>query len=163
MIAIDDSRCTGCGECVGVCPNGAITLVAGKASVDETVCEECEICLSVCPHNAIISVEAVGPVLTEESSSNLETTPTGSVPDRGEYTPPIRDGEALPALTSVLLSTGREVIPRLTSMAMDLLDQRIRPADSDSQVKNAQPRQQLSAQETRGRRRRQRRRRQGKR
>ncbi|MGD8456157.1 MAG: 4Fe-4S binding protein [Anaerolineales bacterium] len=158
MIAIDQTRCTGCGECVSVCPNGAVTLVAGIASVNEAVCEECEVCLGVCPHNAIISVEAVEPELSR-----------GTLPDpkpaqiQVESTSPPSVKEALPVLSSVMVSTGREVLPRLASMAMDLLDQRVRPADNNSQVKNAQTRQQLPKQGKRGRQRRQRRRRQGKR
>ena len=157
MITIDHSRCRGCGECVSECPTGAITLVEGTACVDEAICEGCEICLSVCPHDAIISVETVELVFDSERLPDPEPVPTGTTPGQMEQTPR-SGGEVLPAVGSILVSTGREVLPRLASMALDLLDQRIRVANSDSQIGRTQSRQKMSTQQTRGRRRRRRRR-----
>jgi pyruvate formate lyase activating enzyme len=156
VIAIDQSQCTGCGECASVCPSGAITLVEGKASVDEAICKECELCLDICPYNAIISVETVEQGLVGESLPDPKPMPATS-----ETTPSPSGGEVVPALGSILVSTGREVLPRLASMAMDLLDRRIQIADTEAQIERTQTRQRTSSQQGGGRRRR-RHRRQGK-
>ncbi len=50
---IDEAVCAGCGACVGVCPTGAISLIAGKARVDAERCQGCEACIEACPAGAI--------------------------------------------------------------------------------------------------------------
>lgn len=50
--SVDDSRCTGCGECEAACAYGAIT-VDGFARVDPGSCIGCGLCASVCPTKAI--------------------------------------------------------------------------------------------------------------
>lgn len=57
---VDAARCTGCGRCVEVCPTGAITITAGKASIAEDLCTGCGACADVCPEGAI------GPVVQGE-------------------------------------------------------------------------------------------------
>jgi Fe-S-cluster-containing hydrogenase component 2 len=151
VITIDQSRCRGCGECASVCPAGAITLVEGTAFVDEDICEGCEICLNVCPHDAIIFVETVEPVLAEASLP----APEPALQQMEPASPP-SGGEVLPALGSILVSTGREVIPRLASMALDLLDQRIQTTAPESRVKRTQARRETPPWQTAGRRRRRR-------
>jgi ferredoxin len=57
---IDAQLCTACGQCIEVCPVGAITLEE-TAIVDETQCVGCGACAEACPMEAIslakISVE----------------------------------------------------------------------------------------------------------
>ncbi|MBN2391567.1 MAG: 4Fe-4S binding protein [Anaerolineae bacterium] len=63
---LDETRCTGCGACVEVCPTGALTLVDGKAHLDEALCKGCEACIQACPAGAlrpVLEIEAV-PVAT---------------------------------------------------------------------------------------------------
>ena len=48
MIYIDKERCNGCGECLSICPVGAISLQGDKAFIDESLCKSCDACLSVC-------------------------------------------------------------------------------------------------------------------
>ena len=50
---VDSDRCTGCGDCVEVCPTEAIALVEGKARVDEKTCIGCGACADECPQDAI--------------------------------------------------------------------------------------------------------------
>jgi len=57
IVAIDETRCRGCGRCVRICPYQAVTLhknqVGGwHAAVDEALCKGCGNCISVCPSNA---------------------------------------------------------------------------------------------------------------
>jgi pyruvate formate lyase activating enzyme len=45
-------KCTGCGTCAEVCPNGAIRLIDGKSKTDRERCTWCGKCVSVCPSEA---------------------------------------------------------------------------------------------------------------
>ncbi|MDP2857916.1 MAG: aldo/keto reductase [Bacillota bacterium] len=45
--------CKGCGTCVDTCPNYALELVEGKATVDPSRCITCGYCAPVCPLFAI--------------------------------------------------------------------------------------------------------------
>jgi heterodisulfide reductase subunit A len=47
------AACTGCGDCVGACPFGAIALADGAAVVDGAGCKGCGACTPVCPEDAI--------------------------------------------------------------------------------------------------------------
>jgi len=58
------SKCVGCGNCVAVCPEEALTLTAGEGIVtDFTRCTICGKCAEVCPTKA---VEMSGRDYTEE-------------------------------------------------------------------------------------------------
>jgi NAD-dependent dihydropyrimidine dehydrogenase PreA subunit len=54
-IAIDEDKCTGCGECREVCPKGfkiwEINKVAHVSNLE--YCHVCTICASKCPEEAI--------------------------------------------------------------------------------------------------------------
>jgi NAD-dependent dihydropyrimidine dehydrogenase PreA subunit len=53
-IKIDHDKCTGCGECVDICPAEVYELVNEKSvaeNVDE--CVECCACEDVCPDDAL--------------------------------------------------------------------------------------------------------------
>lgn len=53
---IHRETCTGCGVCVDVCPNGAISLQNGLAQVRDDVCTGCGTCVPPCPAGAIALV-----------------------------------------------------------------------------------------------------------
>jgi NAD-dependent dihydropyrimidine dehydrogenase PreA subunit len=53
MLTIEVDRCSGCGACVEVCAQGAISLVDGAAQIDPTLCTECRSCVAACPTGAI--------------------------------------------------------------------------------------------------------------
>ena len=52
-VIIDTAKCIGCGRCVKVCPQSALTLVDGKSHVDISKCIGCFECITVCPVKAI--------------------------------------------------------------------------------------------------------------
>lgn len=45
--------CLGYGDCVSVCPKGAISVVDGVAKIDTGLCIGCGICVRTCPNNII--------------------------------------------------------------------------------------------------------------
>lgn len=51
---VDKKKCTGCGQCVEICPVEAIELKKEKAVIDEESCLECGACVDECPAAAII-------------------------------------------------------------------------------------------------------------
>jgi pyruvate formate lyase activating enzyme len=46
-------RCTGCGDCVGTCPENALAISNGKVIIDRSVCNACGVCIPSCPEEAI--------------------------------------------------------------------------------------------------------------
>jgi len=58
IIEIDEEKCTGCGECIVACAEGALELVDGKAQmVGEIYCDGLGACIGECPVDALRIVE----------------------------------------------------------------------------------------------------------
>jgi ferredoxin len=54
IVRIDESKCTGCGQCLGPCITGALAIIDGKCRlVDESLCDGFGACISACPNDAI--------------------------------------------------------------------------------------------------------------
>jgi len=54
IIKIDESLCTGCGDCVVDCHEGALKIVDGKARlISDTYCDGLGVCIGSCPEGAI--------------------------------------------------------------------------------------------------------------
>jgi heterodisulfide reductase subunit A len=49
----DPDACDGCEECVGVCPESAITMLEGKPVINDIMCSGCGACIPACPRNAL--------------------------------------------------------------------------------------------------------------
>lgn len=49
QIVVNQDRCTGCGHCVSVCPNGVNSVTKGKVQVDFSKCTACGLCIAMCP------------------------------------------------------------------------------------------------------------------
>jgi ferredoxin len=60
-LSLDESLCTGCGQCETVCPHSVIQVKEHKARiVDLNGCMECGACANNCPVNAIGVTPGVG-------------------------------------------------------------------------------------------------------
>jgi len=58
IIEIDEEKCTGCGQCILACAEGALRLVDGKAKlVGEILCDGIGACIGECPEGALTIVE----------------------------------------------------------------------------------------------------------
>ena len=45
--------CVSCGECVPVCPEGAISEKRMTFEINATLCTDCESCVDICPVDCI--------------------------------------------------------------------------------------------------------------
>ena len=69
MIQIDEDLCTGCGNCVPGCAEGALQIIDGKARlVSETYCDGLGACLGECPEGAL-SLSEVDTVDFDEAAA----------------------------------------------------------------------------------------------
>ncbi|MBA7552254.1 Ferredoxin-type protein NapF [subsurface metagenome] len=54
IISIDEEKCTGCGDCIPECHEGALQLIDGKAQlISDLMCDGLGACLGHCPEDAI--------------------------------------------------------------------------------------------------------------
>jgi hypothetical protein len=62
-----EKKCTGCGECLKVCPAKTISLKNNKAMIDGLKCIGCATCIAVCPYAAIdVKWESGGSTMPEK-------------------------------------------------------------------------------------------------
>jgi len=54
IIRIDEEKCTGCGDCIPNCPEGALQIIDGKARlISDLFCDGLGACIGHCPEGAI--------------------------------------------------------------------------------------------------------------
>ncbi len=77
MKVVDDSLCTGCGTCAGICPSSAIKMIKENSKgifiprLDLQGCNRCEICYKVCPGHSIDQVEINKDVFSDNTKKAL--------------------------------------------------------------------------------------------
>lgn len=53
-VVVDADKCTGCSECVDICPVSVFAMEDGKSEpVNADDCLGCESCVGVCEHAAV--------------------------------------------------------------------------------------------------------------
>ncbi len=54
IITIDEKKCTGCGDCIPACPEGALQVIDGKARlISDLFCDGLGACVGHCPTGAM--------------------------------------------------------------------------------------------------------------
>lgn len=122
MICVDQALCAGCGICVDGCPTAAITLVNDVAQVDVDLCDDCGACIQVCPNYALTWVaEPASEHVGEPSSLVVVESPVHLIP-HGTKESVLWRRAIVPAVGGTLTWIGREIVPRLAPLALNLLD-----------------------------------------
>lgn len=117
LVAIDTSRCNGCGACVAACPEGAVSRSrSGVITIDHERCSECGLCLSACPTGAMHWSE--GALTTAAAPVHVPVPaeyPTVVVPaeSRGAGLPSVARKAVLPTVAVAAAVVAREVLPVL--------------------------------------------------
>lgn len=58
IMRIDENKCTGCGNCIPNCPEGALQVIDGKARlISDLFCDGLGACIGTCPEGAITTEE----------------------------------------------------------------------------------------------------------
>ncbi|MFC2083238.1 ATP-binding protein [Candidatus Bipolaricaulota bacterium] len=67
IIRIDEEKCTGCGQCIIDCAEGALQIIDGKARlIGEVLCDGLGACLGGCPEGALTIEEREADAFDEE-------------------------------------------------------------------------------------------------
>jgi heterodisulfide reductase subunit A2 len=72
---VDRDKCSGCGECILVCPYHAIERVKGKAQVNVALCKGCGTCVGACLAKAITGYHFTDEMLVAQIEGIFEREP----------------------------------------------------------------------------------------
>ncbi len=133
MMQIDVTKCTGCGQCLEVCPAGAISLVKGRTVIDPDTCIFCGACIYACPQAAISEAQL------PETAITATIRPAKIQPVRIETPRPVPAAQPagrLARVMPVISLLGKEIIPRLADSFLDSLDRHFSTSTKDMRPLN---------------------------
>ncbi|THB65834.1 MAG: 4Fe-4S ferredoxin [Desulfovibrio sp.] len=97
MIRIDEDKCTGCGECVPGCEEGALQIIDGKAKlVSEIYCDGLGACLGHCPEGALRVIEVKAEDFNPEAVKEHLAQQGRNIPDHMPAPEELRISSAKP-------------------------------------------------------------------
>ena len=121
MIFIDEDRCSGCGDCLEVCPQeGAIVLQEAKAVISQDRCTSCAACLTACSEGAIYEMEAA--LMVAEQAQPAQVTKQSTLT------------QARPAIVSTLAAAAPLAVDALAGLARKWLEGRSVARRTDDQL-----------------------------
>jgi len=115
-----ESLCLGCGACAQVCPQGAIAVVDGHASITAERCLECGACAKACPQGAVRQVSPAMVALPAAVPAPEARAKVVTVEAERRTPPALRSlsswgARLAPLLGSALVWVGREALPNLAA------------------------------------------------
>jgi len=130
VIYVDEELCTGCGVCLDVCKQGALSIEGGTASIDEALCTSCGRCIEACVMGAIISAETIDgrslmgvPARSPQAQPvGLGTTPLSPAGRDAAAPAAASPAPARPAFSK--LEAAERILSGLLSFASFVLDRR---------------------------------------
>ncbi|GAB6061465.1 ATP-binding protein [Deferrisoma palaeochoriense] len=125
IIRIDEEKCTGCGECVPNCAEGALEIRNGKAVlVKEALCDGLAACLGHCPEGALIveerEAEPFDEELVEKRLRELGREPLHAHPSPGGGCPSAQVVDLRPAAGREPSASAGEAPSRLAQWPVQL-------------------------------------------
>ena len=81
IIEIDEEKCTGCGQCVTGCAEGALAIIDGKAKiVRDMFCDGLGACIGHCPEDALKIIEREAENFDEDAAMAHVRATSGATP-----------------------------------------------------------------------------------
>jgi Fe-S-cluster-containing hydrogenase component 2 len=125
VIQVDQEMCLGCGVCVDVCPEEAISIAGQWAVIDDSLCTACKACIETCPNGAISAITE--PVHSEPIMIRPEPFPglaavqqSSAMVKTALPVPGVK-----PAVVAALAYLGREVTPHLVDLLMNSIERKL--------------------------------------